>query len=457
MRAFSARLWAALLLAVVATSARASNFNDFAPGARAMGMGMAFSAVADDPSAMFFNPAGLANTPYTQTGMDVGRLDSPNGPMTFGDLTYVRPYDPVNTATIGAAYYGERQTFGGSRDEMLFNYAQQLKVPQLDLSQPLSVGGNFKFNNVSQYRAPGNGTLGIGFDGGVLARSNFGLNTALTVQDLTTNVGEPRPVITLGNAYTWHHWLTLAGDLRVRNNLTEFYPGVEGSFYQGLLKVRMGKGFQLDGVHTIALGFGVDFSPVQIDVAGELPTAGINRPGGGFQASFNYKFGAPSFTGRFIGNAAAQAEELKAEIARLDQQRKDLAAQAQTARVQNDIAGGQLKVLEARVKQLQDDYRGLAKQKDEVEYRIQQDAVEQRRLDRPQPQPMPLLHKRRKPRPRWPRIHVVRPGDTLRALAQAYYGDPNLWEQIYDANADKIDRGLPQEGATLTIPAPKQP
>jgi len=31
-------------------------------------------------------------------------------------------------------------------------------------------------------------------------------------------------------------------------------------------------------------------------------------------------------------------------------------------------------------------------------------------------------------------------------MAKTFYGDGNLWELIYDANKDKVERGLPQEG-----------
>ena len=50
----------------------------------------------------------------------------------------------------------------------------------------------------------------------------------------------------------------------------------------------------------------------------------------------------------------------------------------------------------------------------------------------------------------------VAAGDTLRSLALKYYGDANLWEQIYEPNRDKVDRGLPREGETLTIPEPQR-
>src|SRR4029079_17938537 len=55
------RRFATVVLAVLfASSAFASGFQVAAQGARAMGMGLAYTAVADDASAIFFNPAGLA-------------------------------------------------------------------------------------------------------------------------------------------------------------------------------------------------------------------------------------------------------------------------------------------------------------------------------------------------------------------------------------------------------------
>lgn len=437
----------------------AADFDDFKPGAKAMGMGMAYSAVADDPYAMFFNPAGTANTPYSQAGFSVGRLDSPIGTMSSAALTYLRPFEQINTATVGTAYYTDRQFRGGDKDEFLFHYSQEIKVPQLMLSRPLKVGANLKFLSVTDDRGGGGSSLfGLGGDVAALARGNSGLSGSFVVQDLITNIGTPRPKLSMGLAYTWQKWLTLAGDMRVRDGLTDFYPGIEGAFYQGLLKLRAGRGFQLDGVSQFAWGFGVNFSPVIIDAAMTIPTNGIHRHGGAYQMSFNYRFGAPSFSGNFVGAAADRAEALKASIEQLEERRKTLDSQAQTSETHRQITEAELDTLGKRYRELEDEYRGLQRKKDQVEFELREDQVLQQGKAAPKPPP-PMIRPVPPPpakikKPAWPARHVVKPGETLRSMAKDLYGDGNLWETIYEANKEKVERGLPQEGAEFVIPPP---
>src|SRR5688500_16452476 len=63
------RLFVSLLIALlVSTPAFASGFQVTAQGARAMGMGLAYTAVADDASAIYYNPGGLA---FIQSNIDI--------------------------------------------------------------------------------------------------------------------------------------------------------------------------------------------------------------------------------------------------------------------------------------------------------------------------------------------------------------------------------------------------
>ncbi|MBI4678377.1 MAG: hypothetical protein HY748_12425 [Elusimicrobia bacterium] len=441
------RLSALLLLA---QPAWASTFKDLIPGARVMGLGYAVNSLAaDDPFSVFYNPAGPANTPYVQAGSTLGRMASPRGNLVFGALTYLRPFEPVKTATVGGAYLHQRQENGGDKDLVNFHFSREYKVPYLDLSKPVRIGGNFKMINTEGLDGAG---FGVGLDSGLLLRTDMGLGLGISIMDLTTNVGWPRMSYGLGASYTWRKRLTIATDMRIRDGLTEFYPGVEAVFLQGLLKGRMGRGLRLDLVETLAFGLGLNFSPMIIDVAMSFPTAGVLLRAGAYQLSLNYRFGAPPFSGSFVGNAAGEAESLRSQISDLENRKKTLDTEAEISNTNRTAVQGELDEAEKRLRETQEDFRQVTKKKDETAYQLQ--LLEMRLPPKPAPKEKP----RPKPKPAkvWPDRHVAKPGETLRSIAKQYYGDSSLWELIYEANRGKVDRGFPIEGAILLIPDPKE-
>jgi hypothetical protein len=99
-------LLAALALALTAGPAAATdpgtagaNFLTIEQGARPLGMGGAFSAMADDANALWWNPAGLARSPFSEVTLThTVYLDN----VATDYVGFVRPYAPVH-GTLGAS------------------------------------------------------------------------------------------------------------------------------------------------------------------------------------------------------------------------------------------------------------------------------------------------------------------------------------------------------------------
>ncbi|MEK7744657.1 MAG: hypothetical protein AAB578_09755, partial [Elusimicrobiota bacterium] len=255
-------LAAALAGLLCAGQARGAVFNDFLPGARPMGMGMAYTAVAEGTDAMFFNPAGLAGADFTQAGGGMGRMASDLGPLSFYDAAYSRPLPILPGSTVGAGFFSVRQSDtvnpgsrGPDKDAFLLHFSYPLRLPQVFLRHPLKLGGNVKFLSVDTGTPDSKQKFGLGLDAGALIDSGEGLKFGLSVTDFTSALGVRNPSLNTGVSYRLKRGLLLAGDLRVRApRMAQFFPGLEAELLHQLLKVRIGKGFPLDGTSQAAFG-----------------------------------------------------------------------------------------------------------------------------------------------------------------------------------------------------------
>lgn len=93
----------------VAAQAFAQNVSaQEAPGSRAAGMGGAFVAVADDASAVYWNPAGLASGPMFNLQLDLGTSDlSPGSPADISAAGARRTtrFVAFGTPPLGVSFY----------------------------------------------------------------------------------------------------------------------------------------------------------------------------------------------------------------------------------------------------------------------------------------------------------------------------------------------------------------
>ena len=427
----------ALALALPAGPASAANLQDLLPGSRAQAMGGAYTAVGDDVSALFYNPASQAAKPLMDADGELSRIVAPSGPLTSVLLGYARPVPVLPGGTASAAYYGLRQPGIGDKDTFAFGWA--MNQPVAGLTRPLKWGTTVK---VIDYRTPDHERLGLGADGGVLVEAKDGTRLGASVLDLVTDVGLPTPTLSMGAARAFGRW-TVAGDLRMRSGLTAFYPGIEGSFYSGLLKLRAGKGLPWDGRSSLALGLGIDLSPLVIDLQMNLPWRGTNEPVSNAGFTIGWRFGAPLFYNRLVGTSSDEAARLSAEVDRLRAEKARLDQEAETARVNKGVLDTELSDVQAKLEAAKGELKAIPP--------VVSSAAE------PPKVPAKAAAPKRKAEvpPSWPQRHVVAEGDTLRSIAGQYYGDPSLWELIYNANTDKIERGLPKVGAELSVPEPR--
>ena len=423
-----------LLHFACAAAAGAADFTFLRPGARANAMGTAFSTVEDDAYAVFYNPANLTTLTGLETRFETARRLAPGAPEGEVSLAYIRPVPDTEDKVAGFGYYAVRQGGGFSSDSLTFATGKRAVIKYFQ--QPVFYGTSFKLLSL---RTPLKSHLGLGFDAGVRLENNSGLKTALVLSDAMFGLGRSITTLTLGNSYKLNDTLILA-DLKARGSYSEFFLGLEQSLFNGLLAARAGKGAALGGGHYLALGLGVNTLPWTIDLAWSIPWAGYNENSGYYGFNVGYRFGSKTYSEKLVGDAARQAESLKAQIDDLRLQRSNLESGIATNRVNKSMLETDLTMMQGRMREMETNLKDLQLQTLEAQYKKEN--------------PKPVKKYVPPPPERWPRLHKAAAGETLRSLASKYYGNPNLWERIYEANEKNISKGLPVEGAVLTIPAP---
>ncbi|MFQ5650138.1 MAG: PorV/PorQ family protein [bacterium] len=197
-------LWLTLLLTLPAgrrvlaqetTVSAASQESNGAPGvflrlgvgARALGMGSAFTAVANDASAGYWNPAGLDLVERAQ--FEFMNVDLPFD-RTFNFISTALPIK--NLFTLGASWVGLRVNdiegrttnsvepeyfFGNSQNAFFFSFGKTL-------GYNLAVGGSLKLirNTLDEDAANG-----LGFDAGVMLRLTDRISLGALAQDIGTD------------------------------------------------------------------------------------------------------------------------------------------------------------------------------------------------------------------------------------------------------------------------------
>lgn len=287
------RAIAALLLAVMPAAAY-GGFLAIEEGARATAMGGAFTAVSDDATAVFWNPAGLGLMDgVSLTGMGT-RLFSVDGlSESIVSLTYAK----WEKTGIGAGWARTGVEDIYNEDTFVISAGRQM------FRDGLSVGGTFRIYRLAApgydyYNDPNfsDGAQDYAVDLGVLYRART-WSAGLTLRNLgqpemslisTTLDRDPVPSeLRMGGTYVFRDVMLISGELRFPNEVPDYYNrdvryalGTEIYFVE-VFALRAGIN---DGKATAGLGLKINWLTVDASLLS------VRRPGTKYRLSLSLDF-----------------------------------------------------------------------------------------------------------------------------------------------------------------------
>jgi len=268
----------ALMLALLWGGAASADFLEVETGARPMGMGGAFVGVADDVTALHWNPAGLA------------RL---GGFQLFGMRTSVYSVDGLSEDAVLAAYGAGRQGFGVgwlrtgaehiyelyNEDTIVAGYGAETPVEGLAAGAAIkrySIDApGYAYYNDPAFKEGGDASfavdLGCLYDGGKWKLGATVRNLGEPELKLIETTSDPDPIMSelrLGGSYVFREVMLMSAELRMPRDVPEYYEqrntlnlGTEIWFYDAFA---LRAGLNRD---RITAGLGLKTKPIRVDVA----------------------------------------------------------------------------------------------------------------------------------------------------------------------------------------------
>ncbi|MCK5218863.1 PorV/PorQ family protein [bacterium] len=162
-------------------------FLTYGAGARAMAMGRAFTGLADDATAVYWNPAGLSNLTQNQAIVQYVSLIAGSNYQYLG-YNHILPY--VGTLGVGLILLNQgeaegRDSYNELSDSFVNNQLGVLLGFGTDITPVLAAGGSLKI--VSQTLMNVSGT-GFGLDAGIMYHPWPFLNAGLIFRNLLAPV-----------------------------------------------------------------------------------------------------------------------------------------------------------------------------------------------------------------------------------------------------------------------------
>ncbi len=276
-------------------------------GTRALAMGGAFSAVANDPSAGYWNPAGLTQLPSFQFSASYAQMSLDR---TFNFVSAASPLGAKTALGVSWIGFGVQDVEGrdGNTETPDFLFSNQNNALLLSVSRKinsfLSAGVSTK---LILQKLNEQTSFGTGFDVSLLTRPTERIQVGFSVQDIAASAK-------WSSEFNENYPLTLRGG--VAFNIGN----------QVLLAADVFKTGQADP----ELAFGAEFSaaqkfPIRVGYSaqGVVGGAGVALPMESVDLAFDYAFGKDALDGgqthRFsLGIALAKPKSSRSEISGAD-------------------------------------------------------------------------------------------------------------------------------------------
>jgi tetratricopeptide (TPR) repeat protein len=334
-----------------------ADFEDLGVGARPIGMGNAYTALADDVNAIYYNPAGLAQLDECQFTSGYGKLywgldDGSN--LGSGFVGYAHPL--YHWGTLGAGWLNLGLQGLYQENSFIFSYGNSLKkrlLAGLNLKLLYKKYGKTRYTEnalidggpgVTGERDPvfnkGYSKTGFSTDLGFLYKFNREYSVGLSLidinqprMDLKDNKSKVPIGVRSGFLYN-SDFLTFAFDTTFRNGDVNVYSGAEKWFLNRTFGVRAGLGVGSRSFSNLALGASYAKYLFQFDYAFLYPLSGIRDTYGSHRISLTLRF------------APEKEEKKRAREKRLAEVAAERAAEEELAKIREKEA----KMLEERRK-----------------------------------------------------------------------------------------------------------
>ncbi|MFH0948093.1 MAG: hypothetical protein V1833_03745 [Elusimicrobiota bacterium] len=317
-------------------------FDELSIGARPQGLGGAFTAVADDANALFYNPAGISNLKKSEFTSNYGRLfiglddDSAIGSSFIG---YAHPTDKYGTA--GISWYNLSLYNLYDETSIALSYAYPLDkyvsagvtvknlskkfgsdqytecaINQTGLETRLDkegVAGDPVFDN-------GKKSSVITGDVGVYYSYSRNISIGVSAKNITqpdiglTNVDELSAVYSGGFAYKSDGYLFSFETVNKQRDMN-FLTGAEKWFSRKNIAIRGGMSLGSRRFRTISVGSSLRFDNFSFDYAFLWPLSGIKDTLGTHKIALNIKFGKQKISKEEYDLLTEREAKLKAEEA----------------------------------------------------------------------------------------------------------------------------------------------